>query len=118
MGRSGPLTRLKHREPNLPSRFTGILAKVRCADVCNVAVRPDQDPRSIGCDDLGRMTTAQMIEEPAAVVESAIGHSITRMQASDRDAGGKGARSVVQGQLVGRVAALDRARLEQAFAQT
>jgi hypothetical protein len=64
------------------------------------------------------MTASQMIEEPAAVVEPAVGHSIPRMQASDRDAGGKGIRSVVQGELVGRVAALDRPRLVQTFAQT
>ena len=88
---------LRHPAPNLPSRLTGELGKVRCADVCSVAVGTDQDPTSVGCDDLGRMATMQMIEEPAAVIEPAVGHSIARMQASDRDAGRKGAGSVVQG---------------------
>ncbi len=85
------------RAPNLPSRFTGVLSEVPCADVCNVAVRTDQDPRSLGRDKLCRMTTAQMIEEPAAVVEPAVGHSITRMEAPEGDAGGKGTRPVMQG---------------------
>src|SRR5215472_13187985 len=88
---------LRQRAPNFPSRFTGVLGKVRRADVCNVAVRTDQDPMPIGCDDLGRMTTAEMIEEPAVVCKPSVGHSVTRMQASNQDAGGKGARPVVQG---------------------
>ena len=65
-----------------------------------------------------RVRTAQMIEEPASIVEPGIGHAIARMQASERDARGQGARSVMQGELVRRVAALNRSRLVQAFAQT
>src|SRR5690348_13916171 len=86
----------RQRTMNFPSRLTGILGKVYCTDVCDVAIRTDQDPKPIGSDDLGGMTTAQMLEEPAVVFEPAVGHSITRMQASDRHAGGKGARTVVQ----------------------
>ena len=58
-----------------------------------------------------------MIEKPAAIVEPGIGHAIAGVQASERDARRQGARSVMQGELVGRVAALDGTRLEQAFAQ-
>lgn len=64
------------RRPNLPGRFTGVRGELRYAEVCNVAVRTDQDPSSLECDDLGRMTAAQMIEEPAAVVKPSIRHSI------------------------------------------
>jgi hypothetical protein len=34
--------------------------------MCNVIVRTDQDVSCLACDDLGRMTTGQMIHEPAA----------------------------------------------------
>jgi len=63
------------------------------------------------------MTAAQVIEEPAAVLEPTVGHSIPGLQASDRDAGGQGAGSVVQGQLVSRVPPVDRPLLVQVFAQ-
>src|ERR1700675_1154955 len=61
--------------------------------------------------------TAQMIEEPAAIVEPTIRHVIARVQASERNARGKGAGSVMQGELVRCIAALDRSGLVQVFAQ-
>src|SRR6185437_1508313 len=87
-------------------------------DVRNVAIGADQDPKPLRCQNLSGMSTAHMIEEPAVVFQAAVGHSIAWMQVSERTAVGKGTCAVVQRQLIGRVAALDRSRLVQTFAQT
>jgi hypothetical protein len=54
--------------------------------VRNIAVRTDQNPQTLGCDQLCCVSTAQMIEEPAAVTQPGIGHAIARMQTAERDA--------------------------------
>jgi hypothetical protein len=86
---------LKYCATDLASRLTCVLGEVYWADVRNVAVRANQNPRPGGCHELCRVTAAQMIKEPAAIVEPGIGHSIAGMQASERDARGQGAGSVM-----------------------
>ena len=83
----------------------------------DVAIGTDQDPRPFRRNDLGRVAASQTIEEPAAVVKPGIGHSIPGLQASVGHARRKGAGPIMQSQLVGRIAAPDRWRFVETFAQ-
>jgi hypothetical protein len=85
--------------------------------VRNIAVRANQNPRPVGRDELCRVMTTQMIEEPAAIGEPTIWHVIARVKATERNARGQWAGSVMQGELVRCIAALERSGLVQAFAQ-
>ena len=98
-------------------RLTRVLGEVRSSR-CAQYIRPGgSKSEPLRRDKFCRVRTAQMIEEPAAIVQPGIGHAIAGMQASERDARRQGAVPVMQRELVRRVAALDRSRLVQAFAQ-
>jgi hypothetical protein len=60
----------------MPGRLTRVFGEVRRADVSNVTVGANQNPRAFGGNELCRVTTAQMIEEPGAIVEPGIRHAI------------------------------------------
>lgn len=63
-----PEAELRYCATDMAGQLTRILGEVRRADVRNVAVRTNQYPRPLGCDEFCRVNTAQMIEEPAAIV--------------------------------------------------
>jgi hypothetical protein len=63
-----PEAELWYCATDMARQLTRVLGEVRRADVRNVAIRTNQYPRPLGCDEFCRVTTAQMIEEPAAIV--------------------------------------------------
>ena len=72
-----------------------VVDKLPRANMCNVAVRANKNPRPFARNKLRCVRTAQTIEKPGAVVEPSVGHAIAGMQISQRGARGERARSVM-----------------------
>jgi hypothetical protein len=96
--------------------LTAVLSELLLADVRNVAVGTNQNPWPFGRGNLGCAGPPHVFEEPASVGEPDIGHAISGLQASDRITRRQGAGPIVQGELIGHVAALDRLCPMQALA--
>src|ERR1700677_942250 len=87
--------------------LAGVLAEVLFTDLRNVPIGANQDALSFGRGNLGCTGSAHVFKEPAPVVEPDIRHAVSGLQTSRRIARGQRARPIVQGELIGRVTALD-----------
>jgi hypothetical protein len=63
-----PEVDLRHCATGLAGQLPRVLGEVSRADVRNVAIWTNKYPRSLRRDEFCRVTTAQMIEKPAAIV--------------------------------------------------